>query len=120
MAVYERVVFSQSIGALDAPTELVDNDSGDDSGPYQLTVTPGRAETAPAEIRLYDAARTVADTAVDTDANLLERFDVPFDGPRDVTVRVVSDGRKLWIASPDASTSGHRVTVDVVAISGLA
>ena len=61
MAVYERVVFSQAIGALDAPTELIDNDSGNDSGPYQLTVTPGLDETAPAQIRLYDAARTVVE-----------------------------------------------------------
>ena len=82
MAVYERVVFSQAIGALDAPTELIDNNSGNDDGPYQLTVTPGLDETVPAQIRLYDAGRTVVDTAVDTDANLLERFDVPFDGPR--------------------------------------
>ena len=119
MAVYERVIRSESIGAVTSPTELIDNDSGEDDGPYQLTVTPGLDETAPAQIRLYDAARTEDGSAVDADANLLERFDAPFDGPRDVTVRVVSDGRKLWIATLDDATSSHRVTVDKVAISGL-
>ena len=52
MPVIQRVATSEAIGAVDSPTELVDNNGADGLGPYQLLVTPGRDETEPAQIRL--------------------------------------------------------------------
>ena len=119
MPVIQRVATSEAIGAVDSPTELVDNNGADGLGPYQLLVTPGRDETEPAQIRLYEANRGVAGSAVDTDANLLERFDAAYDGATTRVIGVVPAGRKLWIATPDEGTSGHRATLDRVDITAI-